>query len=173
MTTSPSVNNLTILTGVVSFKRDGESDWRDLGEVAQFQLATNNEKLAYFSKRSGIRSKVKEIITAKAATITFQMNEVTGANMADAMGGTLITNTDGTKTFGFMENNTVEGDLRIVGSSEVGNKVSWEGTVSLSPSGSFDMLGDDWAVIEVSAEVFADVDGAFGVFDIDDGEASD
>src|SRR5690349_21229543 len=110
MPTSPNTDNLTIFAGIVYFQLDNTGDFRDLGEASQFDLVVDDdETLQYFSKRSGVRTLVKEVVTKKAARVEFTLNEITGANMALGLGGTLINNTDGTKTFGLKENNVING----------------------------------------------------------------
>ncbi len=174
MTTSPSTDNLTIYAGILYFSLDEGVTWRDLGEASQFDIVVDDdETLQYFSKRSGVRTLVKEVVTKKAARVEFTLNEITGVNLALGLGGTLITNTDGTKTFGLKENNVISGMLRITGASEVGNIVSWEGTVDIRPRGTMSLLAEEWAEIAMTGSITADENGAFGIFDVDDGEASD
>lgn len=174
MPTSPNTDNLTILAGVVSVSFDDGATWRDVGEASQFDIvADDDETLQYFSKRSGVRTLVKEVITRKSARVEFTLNEMTGVNMALGLGGTLINNTDGTKTFGLKENNAINCMLRIVGASEVGSLVSWEGEVDIRPRGTISLLADEWAEIAMTGSITADEDGAFGIFTIDDDDASD
>lgn len=164
MAASPSTDNYYIGKGVVSFKADGAVDYRDLGNVSEFEVSPEIEKLDHYSSRAGIKSKDKSVIVSKSATVRMVMDEITIDNLALAFGGTIVTASDGTKSFGMLETDAVEGTLKIVGTNLVGQKLQWIGTVSFTPSGSFNPISEEWGSIEATGEVLVDINGQFGVW---------
>ena len=58
------------------------------------------------------------------------------------------------------------GDIKVVGTNDIGQQVDFTATVSFVPSGDFSFItdADDFSVIEIEAEVQKDTDGFFGVW---------
>lgn len=175
MPTAPNTANLTLHGGVVSFQKNSTGSFRDLGECDTFELnLADDEKLEYLSNRTGARRVVKTVITKKSASINLRMMEIIGPNIAMAVGGTEVVNTDGTKTIGIKTNGSTTGVLRITGAVDDGNAVDWEGTVDINPSGTLNFFSaGEFMGLDVVADISADEDGAFGYITIDDGDASD
>lgn len=162
MTASP--DNYAVGKGIVSFKKTGAGSFVDLGNVTEMEISFEIEKLDHFSSRAGVKSKDKSVIVSKSATIRLVMDELTLENMALAMGGTVVTASDGSKSFGMMKLNAIEGDLKYVGTNQIGPAHNWEGKVSFAPSGSFNPISDEWSSIEVTGEILVDESGNFGVW---------
>lgn len=157
-----STDNYYIGKGIVSFKKTGDTGFTDLGNVPELEFSFNINKLDHFSSRAGVKSKDKSVIIEKSATVRMVMEEVTLENMALAMGGTITTATDGSKSFGMMNLNAIEGILKFTPSNQIGKQHSWEGTVSFAPSGSFNPISDEWGSVEVTGEILVDGSGNFG-----------
>lgn len=161
-----STDNYYIGKAIISWKAEGATAYTDLGNVPECEFSFNINKLDHFSSRTGVKSKDKSVIIEKAATVRLVLEEVTAENLALALGGTVTTNSDGSKSFGMMALNAQEGSLKIVGTNEVGNMVDWVGNVSFAPSGSFNPISDEWGSVEATGEILVDGSGQFGVFTI-------
>jgi hypothetical protein len=83
-----SPKNLTILTAAIAFKRDGETNFVDLGEAPSLSWTPNVTTSEYKTSRGAIRSTIREEITEQAADIAITLNEITARNLALAMLGT-------------------------------------------------------------------------------------
>lgn len=161
-----STDNYYVGKAIITFKKTGAGSATDLGNIPECEFSFNVEKLEHFSSRAGVKSKDKSVIISKSATVRLVMEEITAENMALALGGTVATNSDGSKTFGLMGENSVEGELTITGTNEIGNQVNWVGNVSFSPSGSFNPISDEWGSVEATGEILVDAYGNFGNFTI-------
>ncbi|MFZ1059283.1 MAG: hypothetical protein WAP47_08825 [Candidatus Rokuibacteriota bacterium] len=161
-----STDNYYVGKAIITFKKTGAMSATDLGNIPECEFSFNIEKLDHFSSRAGVKSKDKSVIISKSATIRLVMEEITAENMALALGGTVTTNSDGSKTFGLMTDNTTEGELTITGTNEIGNQVNWVGDVSFAPSGSFNPISDEWGSVEATCEVLVDGYGNFGLFTV-------
>lgn len=161
-----STDNYYVGKAIISFKKTGASTFTDLGNIPECEFSFNINKLDHFSSRAGVKSKDKSVIIDKSATVRLVMEEITAENMALALGGVVTTASDGSKSFGLMAENAIEGDLQIVGTNEIGNKVSWTGKVSFAPSGSFNPISDEWGSVEATCEILADAYGVFGTFTV-------
>ena len=166
MPASPSTDNYFIGKAIISWQADSVGDFRDVGNVPECEFSMNVNKLDHFSSRTGVRSKDKSVVIEKAATVRMVLEEITADNMALALGGTVYTDSDGNKSFGLMSDNAKEGTLKIVGTNEIGQKVSWIGEVSFAPSGSFNPISEEWGSVEATGEILVDLAGNFGIFTI-------
>lgn len=79
--TSPNVDNYYVGKGIVKWKKLGDSVWRDLGNVPEFEFNPNVDKLEHFSSRQGVRVKDKTIVRQKTATFRVVTEEFTAANL--------------------------------------------------------------------------------------------
>lgn len=166
MATSPSVENYHIGKGIVSFKEEGGSSFVDLGNAPSFVWEPTIEKLEHFSSREGVKTKDFTAVTQVGATITLTLDEITPENLALF---TLGDNTGG--TIEAFKNTEITGDIKVVGTNDIGEHVGFAGKVSIIPSGSFSMITDedDFTVLELQAEVIKDdTTGSFGVFTFGD-----
>lgn len=175
MPTAPNVENLTLHGGVVSFQLNSTGSFRDLGECDTFDLVLSDDtKLEYKSNRTGSRRTVKTIVTEKSASINLRMMEIIGPNIAMAIGGEEVVNTDGTKTIGVKTEGSITGTLKIIGAVDDGNALTWIGDVDITPSGTISFFSNGaFMGMDIVADISADDDGAFGYITTDDGDASD
>jgi hypothetical protein len=79
---SPNVDNYFIGKGIVTWKGETDTEYRDVGNVPQFELALTVSKLDHFSSRTGIRAKDLSVANEKSATIRMVMEEITASNLA-------------------------------------------------------------------------------------------
>lgn len=171
MSTSPNIANYTIAQGIISFLAGAaaptiSSVYRDLGNCPKATLKGNVTTKDHFSSRTGVRTKDVSRVTEKSATIDLELEEFTAENLKLAMAGGAITGTI-TKTFDYMGETDMIGWIKIVGTNDIGTKVSFLGKVSVSPNGSYDFIGNgDYGSINISLEVLADDDGKMGVITV-------
>ena len=174
MPTSPNVKNYHIGKGIVSFKEAGASVFTDLGNAPSFVYTPTIEKLEHFSSREGVKTKDFTAITQVGATIKFTLDEITGHNLAFFALAEQGTDTDGNITLSGLSKTEFTGDIKVVGTNDIGQQVDFLATVSFVPSGDFSFITaeDEFTVIEIEAEVQKDANGDFGVWTIRDEAAT-
>lgn len=157
------IDNTFIGKGIVKIKVSGESVFRDIGEVPEFELTMNITRLPYFSNRAGIRTKVRDVITEKSATVRIVMSELTFDNLSMALLGYNLEDSPTVDVIGIMTEDSITAAVRFIGTNTVGAKVQLDlPEVSFGPSGSFNPISDEWGSLEISGEVLADGSGSFG-----------
>jgi hypothetical protein len=174
MPASPNVQNYHIGKGIVSFKQDGATDFIDLGNAPSFVWAPTVEKLEHFSSREGVKTKDFTAITQVGATITLTLDEINGQNLSIFTLGEVGTDTDGNTTVSAFKNIEIVGEVKVVGTNDIGQHVDFIGTISVVPSGEFSFITDqdEFSVLEIEAEVQKGDDGSFGIFTIRDDDTT-
>jgi hypothetical protein len=174
MPASPSVQNYHIGKGIVSFKRDGAPDFVDLGNAPTFEWAPTVEKLEHFSAREGVKVKDFTAVTQTGATITMSLDEITGENLSIFTLGEVGVDTNGDVTVAAFKSTEVGGEIKVVGTNDIGQQVDYTGRISVVPSGSFSFITseDEFSVLEIEAEVQKGDDGNFGIFTVRDANVS-
>lgn len=167
MATPHSTSNYTIGKGVLSFKKEGVgSAYVDLGNAPTVDLSIESEFLEHYSSREGIKTMDLRVPVSRKATLKVVLDEIAPENLAIALYGTYTAATSGgsptpAKIDGMKEKPLV-GELKLVGSNDIGVKYTWEfKNVTIAPSGTLSLIGDDWMEIELEASVGADSTGAF------------
>jgi hypothetical protein len=170
MPTSPNVQNYHIGKGIVSFKETGGTGFVDLGNAPSFVYTPAVEKKEHFSSREGIKTKDFTAMTQVGATIKVSLDEITGLNLSFFALADQGIDTDGNATLTGLSKTEFVGDIKVVGTNDIGQRVDFLATVSFVPSGDFSFITDtdDFSVIEIEAEVQKDVNGFFGVWTIHD-----
>jgi len=170
MPTSPNVHNYHIGKGIVSFKETGQSTYRDLGNAPSFVYTPNTEKKEHFSSREGIMTKDFTAITQVSATVKMTLDEITGENLAYFALGEVGTDTDGNTTITAMSKTEFTGEIKVVGTNDIGQQVDFVASVSFVPSGDFSFITDqdDFTTLEIEAEVMRSDAGDFGVWTVRD-----
>lgn len=162
MPVSPSIKNYYIGKGTVSFKAEGESTFRDVGNVPTFEFTPDLTTLEHFSSREGVRTKDRTVVIEKKGTVKMVMEEITATNLAIAVLGDVTTDSEGRNVIEIFANNAVSGELKFTGTNEVGSKYEWHFLkVDFIPSASISPLSDEWGQLEVEGEV-STVGGSFG-----------
>lgn len=174
MPTSPNVANYHIGKGIVSFKEVGGSSFVDLGNAPSFVYTPTVAKKEHFSSREGIKTKDFTAITEVGATIKVSLDEITGLNLSFFALADQGLNTAGDITLTGLSKSEFVGDIKVVGTNAIGQKVDFLATVSFVPSGDFSFItdADDFSVIQIEAEVQKDASGFFGVWTIRDETAT-
>jgi len=155
MSDAPDTLNLSMFQGDVHFTPTGGSRFH-MGNCTRFVVTPTVDKLEHFSRMTPVRVKDKTVTRQVGMTVGITLEEVILANLAIFMQGDSATGT----ILG-MTHTDQEGILEFDGTNSVGNKVAWMGKVSFTPAGDFDMLKEDWAEIQLSADVLLD-NSAYG-----------
>ena len=171
MPTSPNVLNYHIGKGIVTFKEAGATTPLDVGNAPAFVYTPKVTKLEHFSSREGIKTKDFTAITEIGATIKVTIDEITADSLAFFTLGEVDATVPGSITITAMTKTEFIGELKVVGTNDVGQQVDWVGTVSFVPSADFSFITDkdEFSKIELEAEVQKDdTDGSFGTWTIRD-----
>lgn len=162
MATPPNVENLSFLKGIIKWMANGESSYRDLGEVSAFSTSMTVETKPYVSKRHSSRIPVKTFNLGKSMTVSFTMSELAAENMEIALMGD---STGSPAVISIGTASEVRGALRYIGTNEEG--VPWQVDlydVSLVPTGDIPWLADaDVSEVQMQGTVNANqTTGSFG-----------
>ncbi len=170
MPSSPEVLNYSVLKGIAYFTPDGEAE-RDLGNCPEFELTPTIDNLDHFSSRAGVRSKDRTVVREKTMQARVVLDEMTPQNLRLALlGSALVSNTAGNYTFGIYGVSEILGQLRFDGQNDIGNKVNITlPNCSLIPSGSLPLISDEWAQLELTADVLLADNGIdFGTAEVEE-----
>lgn len=153
-------DNLRVGKGIVSFKQEGNSEARDLGEVSEAEVSLTIEKLDYFSARSGIRSKVKSVVLERGGTFRMVMNTMVPANLALFFLGNVDEDNLGRPTFDILDTDAIAGEIFYHGTNSVGPRYDVHlHNVEFTPTGSMNLIDeDDWSGVEVTGEILLSSD---------------
>jgi hypothetical protein len=173
MPESPNILNYTVGKGIASWKEEGESTFRDLGNVTQFEFTPTVEKLDHFSSRGGVREKDRSVVVSVSGSIVVTMEEFTVKNFALALLGTEDTDSNGRGVVEILAAVTKRGALKFVGTNDIGQRYDWLfPAVEFSPSSGISPLSDEWGNMEITGEV-TKKDGSFGTLTHMGGEGED
>ncbi len=161
--TSPEVDNYYVGKGIVYIKLADDADYVDIGNVTSLEFTPAVEKLDHFSSRTGIKQKDKSVVLSLSATLKLVMEEWTARNLAlTLLGDSAGVQSGGVTQIDILVNTAVEAQVKFVGANDVGPQWTFEFmSVSFTPSGTLNPIGDTWGALEVTGEVQA-VDGSFG-----------
>ena len=168
MALAPSISNYYIGKGIVSFRKDGNSDFRDLGNATVFEFQPAITQLDHFSSRTGVKTKDRSVITEKSATINLTLEEWNLDNLRLALlGGQIETNSSGNDSFNIFEASQIDGELRFVGTNDVGPRFQIDlPSVSFIPGKTINPISEGWGTLELVGNVLADGSGVFGTIEL-------
>ncbi len=156
-----SVNNYTVGKGVVSFKKEGDLAYSDMGNCPEFEFTPEIEKLDHFSSRDGVRVKDRTIVVQKAGTLRLVLDEWTVDNLSLALLGS-VAEVSGKDVIQIFNQNAVSGSVKFTGTNEIGPKYEWIfHKVEFIPGSSISLISDEWGTLELAGECAA-VSGSFG-----------
>ncbi len=136
--------------------------FRNLGNCPEFEFTPNIERLDHFSSMAGVKTKDKSVVMSKAGTLRIQMEELTADNLANAVMGTVETDTAGDAVVNIMDLEVLAYTVRFTGTNDVGRKTIWTfERVEFSPSAAINPISDEWMNFEITGETVA-VAGIFG-----------
>ncbi|NEI52716.1 hypothetical protein GR217_34420 [Rhizobium leguminosarum] len=167
MPTSPNVLNYFIGKGIIKFTPSGGSQ-RDLGNAPEIEMTPATEKLDHFSSRTGVRTKDRSITLEKSLALRIVLDELTAENLALLLLGEVTSNTAGNSEFEIFSESEIKGVIAFQGTNDIGNKVNVSlPSVSFGPSGSLNLISDEWGQVELTGEVLQSA-GSFGTIEIID-----
>lgn len=162
---SPNVDNYYIGGGIVWFFPEGGAkpgDWRDVGNVPEFEFENAIERRPHFSRRGAIRQIDFNPVASQTATVRINPEEFTGPNLVLAFLGAQ-TGADATASIDIGAVPQIKGELLLQNLTDLGPRWNiWLPSVSISPNGAIAMLGDDYGNLPLTGEVEV-VAGRFGV----------
>jgi hypothetical protein len=127
-------------------------DYEDVGNSPRFECEVSEEKLDHYSSRSGIRVKDKSVTLEIGYTLNFDLDEVSQANLARFVRGTV--SGDEIRAATALDQ---EFAVKFVSDNPVGENEKWEfWRVTLSPGGAFNLISDEWNLITFTGEGLAD-----------------
>lgn len=151
---SPSTGNYQVGKGIVSFKQDGDTEYRDLGNVSALVLTPNLTTLDHFSSRVGTKSKDLSIVLEKQLTLKMTMDEVTAKNIAIMLLGSVDEAAIDGPVIDIFAVNEITGALRFVGANDVGAQCTMDlWNISFKPDGDFSLISDEFNEMEATADV--------------------
>jgi hypothetical protein len=160
---SADIRNYTIGKGIASFKKTGEASFRDLGNVIVFEFTPTAEVLDHFSSRTGVKSKDRSVVISTEGELKISMEEFTVENLNLALMGNIDEDSTGRPVIDILQNSSVTGEVKFVGTNSVGQKYEWLfNNVSFTPSSTVSPLSDEWGAMEVTGQVLVDSNGKFG-----------
>jgi hypothetical protein len=167
-TTAPSVDNYFIGKGIIKFKPDSTSTFVHLGNCPEIEWTPGIDKLDHFSSMAGVRVKDRAVIREKSATIRIVLEELNPDNLGLALMGAVADPVAPatTYTIDILSLSEIRGALRFISANDLENgprvQYDWP-IVSIIPSSSINLISDEWASMEITADVLADsTTGKFG-----------
>lgn len=158
---SPNVQLYTLGRGILYI---GEWDsttppqsWVDLGNCPKMDVEVTEEVLEHYSYRSGLKTKDKVIVLESGYTCSFDLDEISLANLKIFLKGTLAAgghiiraNTALSKEYALL--------FRSNNPNEDGENQKWEfWRAKLTPAGAFSLIADDWMKLSFKAEGLSDI----------------
>jgi hypothetical protein len=155
-TVSPNTGNIQVGKGFLRFKEHGQSEWRHLGNCSSIVGTPEVETLEHFSSMEGTKKKDLIITLEQKYSIVIAMEEITPANVALQVGGTLDEAAVGGPEVEIFGSTSKTGELAFTGTNDQGPKIDgyWP-NVSFTPSGDFGFISDEFNSMELTGEVLA------------------
>lgn len=162
--------------GKVSFKKDGNTDFRDLGNAPVFEVAPEIVQLDHYSARRGVKVKDRTVTTEKSGKVNITLEEFSFENMRLALlGDNAEVNSSGLNSFNLFGADQVNGTLKFEGTNDVGPRFEIiVNKVTFVPGKSVNPISEGWGVLELVGNILADDNGFFGtVTELTDGESNE
>lgn len=157
--TSPSTTLYQLGKGVLEIAEWSNStppsagDFVDVGNCPRFEIEVAEEKLPHYSSRSGVRTKDKEVTLEIGYTLSFDLDEVSMANLARFLRAT----TSGATTIQALTALDKEFAVKFTSDNPVGENEIWEfWRCTLTPGGALNLISEEWALMNFSGEGLAD-----------------
>lgn len=152
---SPDAENLQVGKGKVFFKKEGASEFVDIGNVPELEYEPTIERLDHFTSRAGIRTKDKSVVIERGGSLRVLMEEMTAFNLHMVLMGVIGNDGPaGEPSVDIFQSDIVKGELKFEATNDVGPR--WDlhfYNVEFAPSGSFNPISDEWNQVEVTGEV--------------------
>jgi hypothetical protein len=164
MAVSPNIVNYMVGKGYPSFKKDGDSVFRHMGNPVTFTFTPELEELEHNSNMEGVKVVDLTIVVSKKGTIEIECDEWTAKNMEIALLSESSENTDGSFTGEIFGVTKVSGELKFTATGDQGPQVDYHFLkVDFIPSDAITPLSDEWNTWKASGKAGA-VAGSFGTW---------
>lgn len=161
--TSPNVDNYARTGGVLYFKREGDTEWRDLGNAPQFSLSQDIDKLEHKSARTGKRVTDRTDINELTASLAITLEELTPRNLGIRLMGDPTVDGAGVATIEVGKLNEVKGAIRWVGDNTGPSWTLEFPYCSFFPDDAIDFVSDEYMQMQLSCDVlWDDANARFG-----------
>lgn len=158
-----STDLLQVGKGIAVFKKSGESVFRDLGNCPEIEITPSADNLDHFSSRTGTKTKDKTIVISSSAELRIVMEEMAAFNLSLLLTGSIDETDPEAPVVNIGGQNAVRGEFRFYGMNDVGPRWSVViPTVDFLPSGSLNLISDEWGNMEVTGQMAANASGVFG-----------
>lgn len=159
---SPNILNYTIGKGRIQIKRSGDAEFRDIGNVPEFEFTPEIDKLEHFSSMEGVRERDRTVVREKKGSLRIVFEEMTAENLSIALIGALTEGSSGDQEIQIFSENAVTCEVKFIGQNEVGPVYEWYfPRVDFIPSGGVNLISDEWMNCEINGDV-QKVNGSFG-----------
>jgi hypothetical protein len=165
---APSTGNYFIGKGICVIKKDGETEYKDMGNCPEFEFTPSTDSLDHFSSREGVKTKDKTAIITKGGELRILMEELTADNLALLLCGSVDRTDPAKPKVNIFDLNATGAEIRFWATNEIGPK--WDGVftgVDFLPSGSLQPITDEWGQLEITGQIRT-VAGGFGYFQLRD-----
>lgn len=151
---SPNTGNIRVGKGALWFKRDGDDDYRHMGNATSVEQTPEIEKLDHFTSMEGVKEKDLSIVLSRGGTMKIVLEEWTPANLGIALLGDVDEGASGGPTVEMLSTDAVTGALKFLSNNDVGPRWNayWH-NVSFIPSAALDAISDEFGQIELDAEI--------------------
>ena len=163
--TSPNTLNYYVGKGIISFKKSGDSSYRDLGNVTVFEFQPEITLLDHYSSRTGVKTKDDSVVTEKAGKLNMTLEEWTLPNLQLALMGGPIEDSSSADSgvFEIFASNQITGAVRFVGTNDQGPRFQIDlPKVQFVPGKSINPISEAWGSLELVGNVLVDSNNSFG-----------
>lgn len=151
-----SVSNYYIGKGICYWKPEGESTYRDLGNVTNVRLSLTSQSIDHFSSRGAVRERDFSAVTEKSGTVVWTMDEMTLENIAFSVMGEVAVDGSGRNYLEIFELSKLSGAFKFVGTNEVGRNFRIELLkVDVLPGSELGLITEEIATLEITGNVAA------------------
>jgi hypothetical protein len=168
---APNVDNYLVGKGKVFWRPDGATDlnvdgFLEIGNVPEIESTPSAEKLDHFSSREGVQRKDKSAVTQQSMQLRMIMEEFIPENLRIMTMGSEVRQLGNVAQWGILSTGLIRGAIRHVGTNDIGPRlVAHIPQVEFSPSGSLNLISEEWGQAEVTGEaLYQEADGDFGKF---------
>lgn len=151
---SPNTGNIRVGKGSLWFMKDGEEDYRHMGNATSVEQTPEIEKLEHFSSMSGTKEKDLVVVLSRGGKMKIILEEWTPDNLSLALLGEVDEGASGGPTVEMLSSDTVNGALKFLSDNDVGPR--WNAywfNVSFIPSAALNPISDEFGQIELDADI--------------------
>jgi hypothetical protein len=151
---APNTGNLRVGKGELKFKRTGDATAISFGNCTDIVLTPDMETLEHFSSLAGIKTRDLVVILSKKVALKFTMEEFTPHNMGIMLLGAVDEAAVGGPEIDIFSESSITGEVTFISNNDIGPKYDVTlYNVSITPTGDFSMISEEWGTMECEADV--------------------